>query len=155
MIKFKQINIILVITCLLVLLIFILFFSLEKEDIDKAISEKYQNTVILSEKDTKATQIVFFSVGKTDIGIANYIKIPFVDRYYCQESYILDNTEGQPVINDVLKGRWQGYLIEATPEAVTIQKNVPRYGVYWYIVYFSYLIFAIEAIIYYRQKRRR
>lgn len=147
-------NIILAITCILAFLIFILFFTVEKKDIGKNITEKYQNTVILSEKNTNATQIVFFSVGKTKIGIANYVKAPLLDRYYCQESYILDNVEEQPIINDVMKGGWQGYLIEATPEAVKIQKNVPRYGVYWYIVCISYFIFVIEAILFYRRKKR-
>jgi hypothetical protein len=97
---------------------------------------------------------VFFSIGKTEIGIANYVKIPLSDRYYCQESYAVDNTEGRPVINDVLKGRWQGYLIEATPEAVTIQKDVLRYGVYWHIVYVGCLFLVFEAVIYYRRKRK-
>ncbi len=92
--KFKRINIIFAIISVLVFLIFILFFTIEKKDIDKNITENYQNTIILSEKNTKVTQIVFFSVGKTKIGIANYIKIPFVDRYFCQESYVLDNIKG-------------------------------------------------------------
>ena len=152
--KLKKINITLAIICALVSLIFVLFFTIEKEDIDEAITKKYQNAVILSEKDTKATRMVFFSIEKTKIGIANYIKIPLLDRYFCQESYVLDNTE-RPIINDVLKGRWQGYLIEATPEAVTIQKNTPRYGVYWYIVGFGYMIFAIEAPLYYWIRKKR
>ncbi len=151
--RFKQINIFFAIISVLVSLIFIIFFTIDKQDIDKNITDKYQNTIILSEKNTKVTQIVFFSVGKTKIGIANYIKIPLFDRYYCQEGYVLDNTEDQPIINDVLKGRWQGYLIEATPEAVKIQKNDPFYGVYWYIVYFGYIFFSIEAMIYYRKRR--
>lgn len=153
--KFKQINIIFAVGCVLVVSIFILFFTIEKNEIGKDISEKYQNTIILSEKNTKVTQIVFFSVEKTKIGIANYVKVPLLDRYYCQESYVLDNTENKPIINDVLKGRWQGYVIEATPEAIKIQNVDPGYGVYWYIVYFSYLVFSIEAILYYMRKRGR
>lgn len=152
--KFKQINVTFAVVCVLVVSIFILFFTIEKNEIGKDISEKYQNTIILSEKNTKVTQIVFFSVRKTEIGIANYIKIPLLDRYYCQESYVLDNTEGRSAINDVLKGGWQGYVIEATPEAIKIQNIDPGYGVYWYIVYFGYLIFSIEALLYYRQKKK-
>ena len=151
--KFKQINVIFAVGCVLVISIFILFFTIGKNDIGNDISEKYQNTIILSEKNTNVTQIVFFSAEKTKIGIANYVKIPLLDRYYCQESYVLDNAEKSPIINDVLKGRWQGYVIEATPEAIKIQNVDPGYGVYWYIVYFSYLIFSIEAILYYRRKR--
>jgi len=78
-----------------------------------------------------------------------------LDRYYCQEIYVLDNTGEKPIINDVLKGRWQGYVIEATPESIKMQNIDPGYGygVYWYMVYFSYLFFSIEAILYYRRKR--
>lgn len=152
--RFKQINVIFVVGCVLAVSIFILFFTIEKNDIGKDIAEKYKNTIILSEKNTKATQIIFFSVDKNKIGIANYVKVPLLDRYYCQESYVLENTGEKPIINDVLKGRWQGYVIEATPEAIKIQNVDPGYGVYWYIVYASYFIFAIDLILYYRQKKR-
>lgn len=81
--------------------------------------------------------------------------MPLLDRYYCQKHYVLDNTEEKPKINDVLKGRWQGYIIEATPEVIIIQNVDPGYGIYWYIMYFGYLIFSIEALLYYRQKKRR
>lgn len=153
--KFKQINVIFALFGVLAISIFILFFTIEKNDIGNDISEKYQNVIILSEKSTIATQIVFFSVGKVKIGIANYIKMPLLDRYYCQERYVLDNIEEKPKINDVMKGRWQGYVIEATPEAIIIQNVDPGYGIYWYIMYFGYLIFSIEALLYYRQKKRR
>lgn len=153
--KFRQINVIFAIASVLVVSIFIFFFTIEKSDIGKDISERYQNAVILAENDTKVTQMVFFSVGKTKIGLANYIKLPLLDRYYCQKSYALDNTEEQPILYDVFKGRWQGYVIQATPEAIKIQNVDPGYGVYWYIVYFSYFILSIEALLYYRIKRRR
>ena len=150
-----KINLTFAVVGVLVISIFILFFTIEKNDIGKDISKKYENVVILSDKNTIATQIFFFSVGKAEIGIANYIKMPLLDRYYCQKHYVLDNTEEKPKINDVLKGRWQGYIIEATPEVIIIQNVDPGYGIYWYIMYFGYLIFSIEALLYYRQKKRR
>ncbi len=106
-----KINLTFAVVGVLVISIFILFFTVEKNDIGKDISKKYENVVILSEKNTIATQIFFFSVGKAEIGIANYIKMPLLDRYYCQKHYVLDNTEEKPKINDVL----QMYLRELRP----------------------------------------
>lgn len=146
--RIKQINIMIVAILVFTAAVFILPFTIEGKGIEKDISEKYQNAVILSEKNTKVTQILFFSVGETKIGIANYIKIPFAERYYRQEIYAVDTAGEPPIINDVLKGGWHGYLIEATPESVKILKVDRFYGVYWYIVAFAYLLLSIEALVY-------
>jgi len=133
--RFKTFNICIDVIFVILVLIFVFFFLTDEESINKDISEKYNAAEILIERDIEDSKIILFSVGETKTGIANYIKLPFVNKYFCQETYVLENSD-TPVqeIKDVFRGKWDGYVITATPKYIKLDNVAKNYGIYWSLI---------------------
>ena len=86
---------------------------------------------ILGVKDTVDSRLVVFLVSETEMGIANYVKLPLKNLYYCQEQYTWDFLIEDMEINDVFKGKWDGYVVRATPETIEILNTAKSHGLYW------------------------
>lgn len=134
--------------------IFIYFHSVNAELINRDITKRYSSAEILIEKDMGGSKIVFFSAGKNKTGIANYVKLPLLKKYYCQKDYVLENLEGQPQeIQDVFMGTWNGYVISATHENIHLDNTKKNYGIYWILVYSFVILVWIEWFVYMSLKR--
>lgn len=143
----KIYNISLIIVLIVFSFIFYFFFTTEETAINGEIRAGYETVEILKVKDTVDSRLVVFLVSETEMGIANYIKLPFGNLYFCQEQYIWDFSDEKLEINDVFKGKWDGYVIIATPEAVKIANMAKSYGIYWDALRILSFFICIEGLL--------
>ena len=151
----KSFNIFITIIIISSAVFFIFFFSVSAEYLNRDILARYPSAEILIEKDMGGSKIIFFSVVKNKTGIANYVRLPFSEKYYCQKIYVLENLKGQPQeIKDVFMGTWNGYVITATPENIHLENTKKAYGTYWILVYSFVILAWIEWFVYMSLKRK-